>query len=144
MPVFHQLCSFSSSFSITTVSPRFTLATSSNWHAVVNRHLLRIWYNWPLMVQRAVARLSAYCMASWPLNFISAYCMASWPLNFILQVLCCCCFICIWVFCLPVCVLALGGHKRASDCLELEVQLVFSCHMGTKNWIQSSKTKCSC
>lgn len=90
LPVFHQLCPLSGSFSVITASSRFMLATSSNWHVVVDRHLLRIWHNWPLTVQRAVAELSAYCMTSWPLNFI-------------LKVLlyCCCCFKCVWVFCLP-------------------------------------------
>lgn len=121
LPVFHQLCPLSGSFSVTTASPRFTLATSSNWHVVVDRPLLRIWHNCPLTVQRAMAELSAYCISSWSLNFI-------------LKVLlyCCCCFKCVWVFCLPGCVcLPLEVTRRHQDCLELVVQMVFSCHVGT-------------
>ena len=47
-----------------------------------------------------------------------------WLFNFIL---------CIWVFCLHMC-LYMPGQKKVSDLLELELQMVVSHHVGARNW----------
>ena len=56
------------------------------------------------------------------------------------------CFVCMCVCVCTMCVLdASRGQKRASDALELEAQMVGSCHVDTGNgtWILCNITKCS-